>query len=134
MNVVEILDVISDAYIVFFWSLFLLYMVIMFVYELVTGKLFNKEETEEDPLMKKIDKLQETVDCLASEHIDAEAMKDLQEPKSNPRISHNLALGYVETLEGAFGVDPEYYDQKYSGAIQGLKFYIVQNAKDDASQ
>ncbi len=53
---------------------------------------------------------------------------------SETRISHNLALGYVETLEGAFGVDPEYYDPKYSGAIQGLKFYIAQNAKDDADR
>ena len=78
MNAVEILDIISDAYIVGFWSLFLIGFVVLFIYELVTGKFFKEEEPDEDELMKKIDKLQQSVDCLASEHIDAEVMKEIQ--------------------------------------------------------
>ena len=130
MNAVEILDIISDAYVVVFWTLFLVGFVVLLIYELVTGKFFK--EPEEDELMKKIDKLQQSVDCLASEHIDAEAMKEIQ--NSKPCITRNIALGFLDTLEGSFGVDPTYYDAKLSAAVEGLRLYILQKEKNDADR
>ena len=134
MNAVEILDIISDAYMVGFWTLFLVGFVVYLIYELVTGKFFKEEEPDEDELMKKIDKIQETVDCLASEHIDAEAMKEIQNANSKPCITRNMALGFLDTLEGSFGVDPTYYDAKLSAAIEGLRLYIMQKEKNDADR
>ena len=132
MNAVEILDIISDAYVVVFWTLFLVGFVVLLIYELVTGKFFK--EPEEDELMKKIDKLQQSVDCLASEHIDAEAMKEIQNANSKPCITRNIALSFLDTLEGSFGVDPMYYDAKFSAAIEGLRLYIMQKDKNDADR
>lgn len=133
MNAVEILDIISDAYVVVFWTLFLVGFVVFLIHELVTGK-FKEEEPDEDELMKKIDKIQETVDCLASEHIDAEAMKEIQNANSKPCITRNMALGFLDTLEGSFGVDPTYYDAKLSAAVEGLRLYIMQKEKNDADR
>ena len=50
------------------------------------------------------------------------------------RISHNAALGFVDTLSGALDEDLQCYSRECEGAIEGLRFYIAQNAKDDASQ
>lgn len=134
MNAVEILDIISDAYVVVFWTLFLVGFVVFLIHELVTGKFFKEEEPDEDELMKKIDKIQETVDCLASEHIDAEAMKEIQNANSKPRITQEMAFELLDTLEGSFGVDPTYYDAKLSAAVEGLRLYILQKEKNDADR
>ena len=81
----EILNNLADLCIVTAVLIVLLSILVLTVYSFITKKTideimqeFDREENlEDDEYIKRLDKLQETVDCLASKHIDNEAMKEL---------------------------------------------------------
>lgn len=77
MTAVQIIELLSDVYIVLAFSFVLLFALVVAVKYVITGKGIEEPE-EEDPIMEKLDKLQKALDCLASKHLDAKAMKEIQ--------------------------------------------------------
>ena len=77
MTAVQIIELISDVCIVGFFSLVVIMYIILAIKYIFTGKGFEEPE-EEDIYIEKLDKLQDTLDCLASKHLDAETMRELQ--------------------------------------------------------
>lgn len=75
LNILGIIQVISNCCLILWTVMLIIFMILAAVKEL----FFDESEPEEcDDVIEKLNKLQETVDCLASKHLDAEAMKDLQ--------------------------------------------------------
>ncbi len=79
MNFVAVLDVVSDFILCFLFFMVVLIMIVETIRQVVTGEAWKKKEEEPDEYLDRLDKLQETVDLLASKHLDSEAMKELQE-------------------------------------------------------
>ena len=79
MNFVAVLDVVSDFILCFLFFMVVLIMIVETIRQVVTGEAWKKKEEGPDEYLERLDKLQETVDLLASKHLDSEAMKELQE-------------------------------------------------------
>jgi len=110
MNLIEVLDFVSDFYFVFVMTAFFIAAIIYSLIVVFRDKNIKEESTEQNEAQDQ----------------DNEAFVS--------QISHNSALGFVDTLEGAFGADPAYFDARYAGAIEGLRFYIAQEQKKDADR
>ena len=81
----EILNNMSDFLFVFFWTFFVLCIGAILIYSAITKRPIEEiinagamANIEEDEYIKRLDKLQDTLDCLASKHLDAETMRELQ--------------------------------------------------------
>ena len=83
MNFVEVLDVVSDFTFCSIFFFFVLVLIVELIKQVITGEFWKKKEEEPDEYLERLDKLQETVELLASKHLDSEAMKELQEMSSD---------------------------------------------------
>ena len=110
MNFYEVLHIVSDIY-------FVVTMTTCLICEIISGFIdgFREKNSKE-----------ESNEQNEAQDQDNEAFVSI--------ISHNSALGFVDTLEGSFGADPIYFDSEYAGAIEGLRFYIAQEQKKDADR
>lgn len=103
----EILNNMSDFLFVFFWTFFVLCIGAILIYSLITkrslGELMEEGaqlDLEKSETIKRLDKLQDTLDCLASKHLDAETMRELQgasEESENRRKQYIVPA--IEKLE-----------------------------------
>ncbi len=81
----EVLSNMSDFLFVFSCTLFFLMLISIALYSIITKTSFEEimkagamEDIKENECIKRLDKLQDTLDCLASKHLDAETMRELQ--------------------------------------------------------
>ena len=82
MNFVEVLDVVSDFIFCLIFFIAILVLIVETIRQVITGEAWKNKE-EPDEYLERLDKLQETVELLASKHLDGEAMKELQEMSSD---------------------------------------------------
>ena len=77
MNFVEVLDLVSDFIICLVFLIANLVLIVETIRQVIREEAWKNKE-EPDEYLERLDKLQETVELLASEHLDGEAMKELQ--------------------------------------------------------
>lgn len=76
MTNIEIIHLISDVLFIGWSALIIIALIVGLIKHLWSDVTENEEN---DVYIEKLNKLQETLDLLASEHIDSEAMRELME-------------------------------------------------------
>lgn len=125
MTVVGVLSLVADALFIG-WSAFIV--VILLVTTI--GKLFGaktifdgEDPDEDDVYLERLDKLQESVDCLASRRLDSDAMRALQEHDKVCGLDIDETLIKEFELEDVSGICYSALDALMVGEAKNLEFY-----------
>ena len=126
MTAVQIIELISDVCIVGFFSLVVIMYIILAIKYIFTGKGFEEPE-EEDIYIEKLDKLQNTIDCLASKHLDAETMRELQGASEEAKAPEKP---YIPPMTRPFDEDCfDKYIGYFNSAIDRFLYEDIKNLK-----
>ena len=123
MTVVGVLSLLADVLFIG-WSVFVIVFLFISVWrELFVKKMLDEDPDEDDVYLERLDKLQESVDCLASRRLDSDAMRALQEYDKVCSLDIDETLIEEFKLENVSGICYSALDALIAGEAKNLEFY-----------